>query len=104
MVSSENEVGESLLSEANTILFANVPSSPTSLVLTPSVVTKEEPHIIATWSAPSTMNGDAVSGYNLYIDDGEGGDYSLVYDGTGFANVYTFAITRRVRCGVVYNV
>jgi hypothetical protein len=34
-VSSTNEVGESALSEANTILFANVPSSPASLVLTP---------------------------------------------------------------------
>ena len=43
-------------------------------------------------------------GYKLYIDDGEGGDYTLVYDGSGFPNVYQFIIKEQIACGVVYNV
>ena len=41
--------------------------------------------------------------YKLYIDDGEGGDYTLEYDGTGFPNVYKFIIKEQIACGVVYN-
>ena len=65
-VSSVNLVGESLLSSANTILFANPPSSPASLTLTSDAT----PSLTASWTAPTSVNGDAVSGYNLYIDDG----------------------------------
>ena len=87
-VSSVNEVGESAHSDSNTILFANVPSTPASLTLTSTA----KPDLTATWTGPSSINGDAVRGYKLYIDDGEGGDFSLVYDGTGFANIYTYTI------------
>jgi len=45
-----------------------------------------------------------VKGYKLYIDDGEGGDYTLVYDGTGFPNVYQYIIKEQLLCGFVYNV
>lgn len=92
-ISSVNEVGESLKSDSITILFSNVPSSPASLTLSSIVETVEEPHIRATWTVPTSTNGDAIKGYKLYIDDGEGGDYTLVYDGTGYPNVYTFIIT-----------
>ncbi len=100
-ITSVNEVGESAKSDSITILFANVPEAPPHdlpypeekwFTLASIVESKEEPHIKATWTAPSTTNGDAVRGYKLYIDDGEGGDYTLVYDGTGFPNVYTYTI------------
>ena len=104
LISSVNEVGESAKSESNTILFSNIPSAPASLVLASIVETKEQPYIRATWTAPTQLNGDAVKGYKLYIDDGEGGDYTLVYDGTGFPNVYQFIIKEQIACGVVYNV
>jgi len=53
----------------------------------------QQPYIRATWTAPVSTNGDAVKGYRLYVDDGEGGDYTLVYDGSlAFPNVYTFLI------------
>ena len=103
-ISSVNEVGESAKSESNTILFSNVPSAPASLVLASIVETKEQPFIRATWTAPVDVNGDTVRGYKLYVDDGEGGDYTLVYDGTGFPNVYQFIIKEQITCGVVYNV
>ena len=80
-------------------MFSNVPSVPATLTLTSTA----KPDITATWTAPSTINGDAVKGYKLYIDDGEGGDYSLVYDGSKFANIYTYNIgSDYVKCGVIY--
>ena len=91
-ISSVNEIGESAKSESNTILFSNVPSAPASLTLASIVESKEEPHIRATWTVPASTNGDAIRGYRLYIDDGEGGDYTLVYDGATFPNVYTYTI------------
>lgn len=77
-----------MLSPANTILFANIPSAPASLTLTSDA----SPSLTATWTAPLSANGDAVSGYKLYIDDGQGGDYTLVYDGSNQANVYSYTI------------
>jgi hypothetical protein len=74
------------------------------LVLASIVKAMQEPHIQATWTAPVSTNGDVIQGYKLYIDDGMGGDYTLVYDGTGFPNVYTFIITEQIVCGTVYNV
>jgi len=69
------------------------------------VESKEQPFIRATWTAPVITNGDAVKGYKLYIDDGEGGDYTLVYDGSGgFPNVYTYTIKEQIVCGTVFNV
>lgn len=103
-ISAVNEVGESEKSEANTILFANVPAPPTSLTLASVVESAQEPQIRATWTAPTDSNGDAVQGYRLYIDDAQGGDFTLVYDGAGFANVYTFLIRKQITCGLVYNV
>ena len=38
------------------------------------------------------------------MDDGEGGDYSLIYDGSTYANVYSFTLTDYLDCGVLYNV
>jgi hypothetical protein len=103
-ISSVNSVGESALSDAKTILFSNVPSSPASLTLASLVQAVQNPFIVATWTAPTSANGDAVLGYRLYIDDGQGGAFTLVYDGSGFANIYTFTIMQQVMCGVVYNV
>lgn len=77
-VSSVNAVGESAISDANTVLFANVPSAPATLTLTSSAT----PDLTATWTAPSSSNGDIIRGYKLYIDDGAGGVYTLVYDGS----------------------
>ena len=100
-VSASNEIGEGSLSDANSILFANVPSTPASLTLTST----STPDITATWTAPSSVNGDAVKGYKLFIDDGMGGPFSLVFDGSKYSNIYTFKITSQyVQCGVLYNV
>jgi hypothetical protein len=77
-VSAVNEIGESILSKSNSVIFANIPSAPSSLTLTPTAYLAS---IKAEWTAPSTVNGDAVTGYSVYIDDGYGGEFELVLDG-----------------------
>ena len=80
-ISAKNPIGESSKSAAYSLLFANVPSAPTNLVLTSTKTT-----ITASWGAPSSVNGDSVRGYKLYMDDGLGGAVTLVYNGSNFPN------------------
>ena len=76
--SSVNEVGESELSPAARVTFANRPSAPASLTLSAT----KEPSIQALWTASSAINGDLIQGYKLYIDNGVGGEFILVFDGS----------------------
>jgi len=85
-----------------TILFANVPTIPALLTLTSIVPSIEYPQILATWTTSISSNGDSILGFKLYIDDGEGGDYSKVFDGT--SDAYFYVIKQDIKCGVVYNV
>ena len=77
-VTSVNEIGESDDSVIISSLFANAPSEPATVTLTAS----STPSLLVEWTAPSSVNGDSVQGYYVYIDDGEGGEYTLVYDGS----------------------
>ena len=47
----------------------------------------QTPSITVGWSHPTENGGSPVTGYRLYMDDGAGGDYFMVFDGTG--NEYT---------------
>jgi hypothetical protein len=94
-VSATNEIGESQLSVARTLLFANVPTKPASLTLTASI---DPTVLLAEWASPSSENGDAVSGYQVYVDDGFGGPFTLVYNGQNFPSTYQFSIQGLV-CG-----
>ena len=70
-MSAVNEVGESKLSMAKTIKFANVPAQPQTLLLT-----AWQTGIRADWTKPLQVTGDAVSGYKVYVDDGLGGPFT----------------------------
>ena len=48
------------------------------------------PESPATGIATQTI---ATTGYKLYIDNGNDGEFRVLYDGTGFAGVNTFAVT-----------
>ena len=95
-MSSFNEIGESLPSESISIVFANVPGAPASLTLT-----ADAHELRAQWTAPENQNGDAVSGYRVYVDDGYGGPFSLVFDGSGYPSTYKFT-TDSLSCGLQY--
>jgi hypothetical protein len=95
-----NQIGESILSASNTVIFANLPLAPASLTLTS---TASPAQIVASWTAPNQVNGDAIDGYNVYVDDGFGGPFSLVFAGPTQANMYQSTITG-LTCGLRYSV
>ena len=84
-VSSVNVVSESELSNAITFLFANVPSVPQSLTLTSTETT-----ISATWAAPASNNGDTVTGYMIYLNDGQGSEATLIQNTIGSPSILSF--------------
>ena len=98
--SSVNEVDESELSPAAMLLFANRPDAPASLTLTST----RKPSIEAHWTAPTASNGDEVAGYKLYIDNGVGGDFVVVFDGSSDQPAtYSHVIEQDIECGALYN-
>lgn len=58
--------------------------------------------IRAEWTAPLAVNGDAVSGYQVYVDDGFGGEFILVFNGQNYPSTYQFEITEDLVCGRQY--
>jgi len=102
-VTALNEIGESLLSASNSVVFANVPDAPDSLTLTASI----NPNMIQIdWTAPTNMNGDSVKGYLIYLDNGKGGPFELIFDGTGYPSVFSFMAgsEKELECGLLYNI
>lgn len=99
-VSAVNEIGESILSPANSVVFANVPTAPASLSLKASAYPAS---IVASWTAPLNSYGNAVTGYDVYVDDGHGGPYTIVFNGTNTASTYSFTINS-LTCGLFYTV
>lgn len=103
-VSALNEIGESALSPANTIIFANVPDAPATLTLTPTAGSPST--ILIQWTAPASVNGDDVSGYKVYIDNGRGGPFSLILDAASFPSSYSYLAgeIEELECGYLYMV
>jgi len=95
-VSAINEIGESSLSPAITVIFSNVPSQPQSLKLK----AKANPATIqASWAAPMLTNGASIDGYSVYVDDGLGGPFVKVFDGINYPSTYSYLITN-LTCGL----
>ena len=98
-VTSVNEVGESLPSPSARFTFANRPSPPATLTLTSSAL----PSISAEWLAPLSANGDAPSGYRLYIDNAAGGEEVMAFDGSiGQSATYSWTLSNSIACGATY--
>jgi hypothetical protein len=98
-VAAKNKVGEASKNTAVNLLFANVPSAPATLTATS---TSEQ--VTLAWTAPASINGDAVSGYMLYYDYCNGSEYELVYNGTSVSEVYEVTLYEPdVSCGSVCN-
>lgn len=99
-VSALNEIGESALSPSNMIVFANLPDEPDSLTLTPN---DSPATILVEWTAPASVNGDDVSGYKVYVDNGRGGPFNLAFDASEFPSSYSYTIND-LDCGYLYMV
>jgi hypothetical protein len=58
--------------------------------------------IIVRWTAPASENGDAVTGYKVYVDDGFGGPFAMVFDGHLYPSTYQYTISQGLVCGRRY--
>ena len=102
-VSALNEVGESLLSPSSMLTFANVPDAPASLTLSPSA-SDEVSSITIAWAAPTSLNGDSIASYKIYLDNGRGGPFTLIYEGTPSSYSYVAGVEESLDCGYLYMV
>jgi len=99
-VSATNEVGESARSPSARITFANRPDAPASLTLS----SNKTPSIDAHWTAPANSNGELPSGYRLYLDNGAGGQYQMVFDGSqDKPGTFSFMVSHSIVCGGRYS-
>ncbi len=92
-----NEVDKSDFSNTIDAGVSDFPDQPAA----PTIGTLGETSITLSW-VTSADKDLPVIGYQLYMDDGYGGDYSIVYDGKNFPNVRQFTVTGLSR-GLVYN-
>lgn len=101
-ISAVNEVGEGPKSVASSLLFANVPSAP-EITLIPTA--GDINTILVSWKAPADENGDSASGYKVYLDNGLGGPFNLIFDGSAFPSRFSFLAgetTELLTCGRLY--
>ena len=90
-VSALNEVDESVLSPSSMLTFANVPDAPASLTLMPRAASPTSIITIA-WEAPTSLNGDTVASYRVYLDNGRGGPFTMIYEGVPSSYSYEAGI------------
>ena len=101
-ISALNEIGESALSTSSMIVFANVPDAPASLQLTPTA--SDASTILIEWEAPEEANGDAVTSYDVYLDNGRGGPFERIFTSIPSTQAYLAGVTEALDCGYLYMV
>jgi titin len=86
-VKAVNVIGSSDLSSEIAIRAAQAPDAPAAPVKQSSTLTS----ITIQWSAPAYNGGSAVTGYRVYMDDGQGG--SLTSQGTTDSDTLEFTVS-----------
>jgi len=85
-----NEFGPSDFSDEVDAAVAEFPAKPTTLAKVDAE--SGETFITLSWSQ-STDTDLPVIGYVLYMDDGYGGDYSVIYNGRNYPNVLKYTMS-----------
>jgi len=75
-----NAMGESAASATTTVASSALPDAPTNIVINWLISTKTSLGI--EWSAPTAVPSSSITGYLLEMDDGHGGQFSRIYDGS----------------------
>lgn len=93
-VTAYNLVGESIATESIYVIAADLPLAPANA---PTINTVTESYLTFTLGAIPLANngGSAVTGYLVYMDDGLGGDYTLVHDSTTLTTTLSNLISGR---------
>ena len=81
------QVPEANLFSVPTDQRPGAPNVPTLLHSTDNSPVTGTPSITVGWEHPMENGGSPVTGYRLFMDNGAGGDYFMVYDGTCEKNI-----------------
>ena len=82
---AENDLGRSPESLTLTVTATLLPDPPINVEVDWDLSSKTSLYI--RWSDPLVAPASPILGYLLYMDDGLGGQFSLVYDGSVFPGV-----------------
>lgn len=66
---------------------------PGQIVTAPILESATNSSITIAWGVPQSTGGVAISGYKVYLNSLDQGDWFLVYDGSGQPTVHTATIT-----------
>lgn len=85
-----NEYGNSPESFTLTVAASTLPDPPTDIVIDWDLSTKTSLNV--KWSDPVNTPASPILGYVLYIDDGDGGQFSVAYDGSVFPGITNYSV------------
>ena len=76
-----NAVGSSEFTASTSVALASLPDVAAAPVRLAGVSTESK--IVLQWTAPTSYDtpGGDITGFRLWMDDGLGGDYEIIYDG-----------------------
>jgi titin len=87
-VQAVNDIGTSVSSNTQYFVCATVPSEPSAPVLEAAT----DSSITASWNMPTSSGGSPITGYRLYINALEEGDWKLAYDGDNQPTVLVYQV------------
>jgi hypothetical protein len=83
-VKASNAIGSSVASNTQFFVCANVPSPSTAPV---NLEGASEDSITVSWQNPANDGDSPITGFKLFINALNDGDWQLAYDGTGFPTI-----------------
>ena len=89
---ASNVMGHSEFSAVATFPVADPPAKPAAA---PWRISSTKLHIAVAWDRAADTQAPAgtITGHYLYMDDGAGGDFSLVFSGAGFPDLTQYSVT-----------
>ena len=94
-----NDFGASEPSLTLTIAPSYLPDPPTNIEVDWELSTKTS--LLIRWSDPIVTPSAHILGYLLYMDDGNGGQFELIYDGSVFPGI-TYSDVQGLTNGLIY--
>ena len=97
-VQATNDIGTSVESNTQYFVCAGVPTAASTA---PIREASTETSLTISWSVPDSDGGSPVTGYRVYMNPLDDGDWTLIYDGQGQPTVLTFEVLNLKR-GMYY--
>jgi titin len=88
-IEATNDIGTSIESNTQYFACAEVPGSATEA---PVLDASTDSSMTISWSVPAYNGGSAITGYKVFINPLDDGDWSEIYDGAGQPTILTYKI------------